>query len=102
MRLSLCWRPDFFTYQPGNLLLMSIYTSVNEGYEIKIYRSQKAMAEDVADSVSYIVPDDEFADGAVWLPATKQNLLRAIRQFNDVRIVEEEGGRDWSLKIEKH
>ncbi|KRW83771.1 hypothetical protein [Marinobacter sp. P4B1] len=81
---------------------MTIYTTVDDGYQVDVFRTQKAVAERANSSGSYIVPHDEFADDAEWVPATKSSIVQALRKYSEVRLVEEEGCRDWTLKINKH
>lgn len=81
---------------------MAIFTLVDEGYDVRVCRSQKAAAEDAADSEAFVVPEDPFDEQAVWVPATKTAIKRALRNHDEVRISALEGERDWVLKITKH
>jgi len=73
---------------------MAIYTTVDDGYQVDIFRTQKAVAERAVTSGAYIVPDDEFEDDAEWVPVTKASIVRALRKYSEVRLVEDEGSRD--------
>jgi len=78
---------------------MSIYTVVDEGYDIDVYRTQKAVCEAMARQNLYIVDigcDDDDS------PATAADIAKALRKDGVVRLAEEPGDRDWKFRVEKN
>ncbi|EJL92671.1 hypothetical protein PMI16_00823 [Herbaspirillum sp. CF444] len=78
-----------------------MYTVVDEGYNVDLYRSMKAVTEAMADAKLYF--DDIEEEIAAAEPATaKQIIAKALRKEPIVRLVEEPGDRDGKYRIEKH
>ena len=81
---------------------MTIYTSVDESYDVTVYRTLKEVASSLASTCLYVVPDDEFDEKAKWVEASEKAISRALRKYDTVRLTEEEGDREWYVKIQKH
>ncbi|MEI4791942.1 hypothetical protein WA841_01795 [Pseudomonas aeruginosa] len=47
---------------------MPLYSAVDEGYEVEVYRTLKAACEAHADARLFVVPEDEFDDEASEFP----------------------------------
>lgn len=80
---------------------MPLYSTVDEGYEVEIYRTLKAVCTACADTSLYVVPEDEFDDEAPQVPATASAIKKALRSQGEVRL-SDDGGRDWKYKITRH
>lgn len=77
-----------------------MYTVVDEGYDVDLYGTQKAVAEVMARNGLYF--DDIEEDGIESaVPATAKQIAQALRRNTVVRLVEEPGDRDWKYRIEK-
>lgn len=74
---------------------MFLYTVVDEGYCVDVYRTQKAVAESLASEGLTLREDDEAA-----APATENEIVAALRKDGVVRLYEI-GQRDWKYRIEK-
>lgn len=78
-----------------------MYTVVDEGYNVDLYLSLKAVTEAMAEAKLYFDDiDEEEIEGAE--PATAKQIAKALRKEPIVRLVEEPGDRDWKYRIEKH
>ncbi|HBO2102339.1 hypothetical protein [Pseudomonas aeruginosa] len=80
---------------------MPLYSAVDEGYEVEVYRTLKAACEAHADARLFVVPEDEFDDEASEVPATAAAIRKALRAQGEVRI-SDDCGRDWKYKITRH
>lgn len=80
---------------------MAIYTVVDEGYEVNVFRSLKAVCEARANDSLFVVPEDEFDHEAPQVPATSLAISKALRAHGEVKL-SEDGDRDWTYKITCH
>lgn len=80
---------------------MPLYSVVDEGYEVEVYRTLKAACAAAADPSLFVVPEDEFDDEAPQVPATATAIKKAVRAHGEVRL-SDDGGRDWKYKITRH
>lgn len=80
---------------------MPLYSAVDEGYDVEVYRTLKAVCEARADSSMFLVPEDEFDDEAPQIPATASAIKKALRAHGEVKL-SEDGDRDWKCKITRH
>jgi hypothetical protein len=80
---------------------MAIYTVVDEGYCVDLYRSLKAVTEAMAEAKLYFDDIDESEIEGTELATAKQSA-KVLRKESIVRLVEEPGDRDWKYRIEKH
>lgn len=55
---------------------MPLYSAVDEGYEVEVYRTLKAVCEARADSSLFLVPEDEFDDESPQVPATASAIQK--------------------------
>lgn len=76
---------------------MPLYSAVDEGYEVEVYRTLKAVCEARADSSLFLVPEDESPQ----VPATASAIKKALRAQGEVKL-SEDGDRDWKYKITRH
>jgi hypothetical protein len=77
---------------------MSIYTVVDEGYEVDVYRSLKGLTDSVSSSSLYVYQEDN-EDAEV--EATPAAIRKALRAHGEA-LLSDDGGRDWRYKIQKH
>lgn len=80
---------------------MPLYSIVDEGYEVDVFRTLKEACEAKADDGLYVVPEDEFDDEAPKVPATVAAIRKAMRSQREVKL-SEDGDRDWKYKITRH
>lgn|GEM_PF-5447711 len=80
---------------------MPLYSVVDEGYEVEVYRTLKAACAAAADSSLFVVPEDEFDGEAPQVPATATAIKKAVRAKGEVRL-SDDGGRDRKYKITRH
>lgn len=73
-----------------------IYTVVDEGYDVSVFRSAQAVAARVANQGLCL--DNEIDDP---VEATEADIIRALRRDGRVRLFPVAGG-DWCFRIEKH
>jgi len=78
-----------------------LYSVVDEGYEVEVYRTLKAACAAAADSSLFVVPEEEFDDEAPQVPATATAIKKVVRAKGGVRL-SDDGGRDWKYKITRH
>lgn len=76
-----------------------IYTVVDEGYDVIVYRTAGAVAKSLGDTGLCLESADD-SDGDP-LEASAADILKAIRKESVVRLFPVEGG-DWKCRIEKH
>lgn len=80
---------------------MTYFTVVDEGYDVDLYRTQKAVSVAMAaNGLFFDDIDEDDAENAQ--PATAKQIAAALRKNLVVRLVEEAGDRDWKYRIEKH
>jgi hypothetical protein len=72
---------------------MTLYSTVDEGYEVEIHRS-------LASLWSSVKGENRFLDRAGRTPLNEKTLAAALRQ-GTARIYEDEA-RDWCVKIQRH
>lgn len=80
---------------------MAYFTVVDEGYDVDLYRTRKAVSEAMLKDGLYF-DDIEEDDAESAQPATAKQIAQALRKNTVVRLVEEAGDRDWKYRIEKH
>lgn len=80
---------------------MPLYCVVDDGYDVEVYRTLKAVCDAMASSNLYVVPEDEFDYEAPQVPATAAAINKAMRAQGEVRL-SDDGGRDWKYKITRH
>lgn len=80
---------------------MPIYSCVDEGYDVEVYRTLKAVCDAHADNSLFVVPEDEFDEDAPEQPATASAIRKALRNQGEV-LISDDGGRDWKYKITRH
>lgn len=73
-----------------------VYTIVDEGYDVSVFRSAKAAA-------AWVMGNGLCLDNDVAAPveADEATIVRALRKDGVVRLFPTEGG-DWRYRIEKH
>lgn len=80
---------------------MALYTVVDEGYDIQVYRKVTALCNVIAKNNLYFT-DIEEDDLENAVPATAKQIAKALRISSIVGLCEEAGSRDWKYRIEKH
>jgi hypothetical protein len=73
-----------------------IYTVVDEGYDVSVFRSAKAAAAWVAGNGLCLDNDSEAP-----VEASEADIIRALRKDGLVRLFPVDGG-DWRYRMEKH
>ncbi len=78
---------------------MAIFTVVDEGYDIDVYPTQKAVCDAMSKLGLYFGHAD--SDNANPLPVTASMIANELRKNATVRLYES-GERDWKYRIQKH
>ncbi|WP_152495191.1 hypothetical protein [Dickeya sp. NCPPB 3274] len=77
---------------------MTLYTVVDDGYDVDVYRSLKAVCAAMANQYCLEPADDSDEEPR---PASVRDIARAIKADPIVRLYPIEGG-DWTYRIQKH
>jgi hypothetical protein len=73
---------------------MALFTIVNDGYDVDVYRSAKSV-------VDFIVSNRLSLDEDCEQPATTRAAREAVKKNEYVLYLYEEGFRGWKYRIEK-
>lgn len=78
---------------------MTMYTVVNDGYDVDVYRTRKALLKAMSLRALYFADSD---DGDTQIEVTPAGLTNALRRSTIVRLSIEPDDNDWTYRIESH
>jgi hypothetical protein len=80
---------------------MTIFTTVNEAYEITVYTTRKALVKEVAAEKLYLAAEIGEDEDKEPILATESVIVRALKKDHEVTL-SVDGDREWTLKINRH